>query len=642
VVSLLPQQDGKTLHVKFSKNVISETALLSSNYLINGNIHPNICEVVDNDFSLIKISCNDELPDRAENKIQIENIYDMVGNMMEKYVGMFRFAKIRRNDILITEIMSNPHPVVGLPDCEYVELHNFGIPDTVILKNWKLRINNSTKNLPEIRIPPNQYVFLIANSCTGYDDEMETNMYRVSSLGIAIAGVQIVLFNESGETIHEIKFSNSWHRNKLKSNGGWSLEMIDPRNPCTGEENWDSSVSELGGTPGKENSIYGVNPDFVPPEIEKVTIVDSACLRVFFTETVFFDSLKALKLFEIDKNIEIASVSEAPPHNNILQINLRNPILPNVLYTLTMKDTVWDCVQNPIQCNKTYPFALPVAPLPFDVVINEVLFNAKNNSRAEFVELYNRSQKVIDLASLRIGSGGADLPDKSVVAVSSGFLLFPGEYVVLCRHKAITEEQYDVPFPNRLIQCDSMPSYANTSGIVFLSDKYYNTIDRFQYNENMHYTLLTSVSGVSLERVSVERETQNANNWKSAAEGYGFATPGYQNSQFSNNQTCEDLLTIVPEVFSPNQAGNADFVEIHCRFEESDNRVTIIVFDRNGSLIKTIANNQLCALNEVFLWDGVSEKNYRVPPDLYIVKMEYWNLNMKRKVIRKTVGVVYP
>jgi gliding motility-associated-like protein len=226
--------------------------------------------------------------------------------------------------------------------------------------------------------------------------------------------------------------------------------------------------------------------------------------------------------------------------------------------------------------------------------------------------------------------------------VSSGFLLFPNEYVALCKHKSITEEQYYVPYPNRLIQCDSLPSFSNTSGVVFLSDKSYNTIDRFQYTDKMHYPLLTSVSGVSLERVSYNRETQNDNNWKSAAESYGFATPGYQNSQFSNNEQFEDVMKIVPEIFSPNQTGNSDYVEIHCRFEESENRVSITIFDRYGNLIKTIANNQICALNEVFLWDGVAEKNYRAPPDLYIIKMDYWNLNTKRKTIKKTVGVVYP
>jgi len=641
VLSLQPQQDGKTLYIKFSKNVTPETALWPSNYLINNNIQPATCDFVGNDFSLIKISCKDELEDRVEHTIQIEDIHDIAGNKMEKFEGKFCFAKIRRNDILITEIMSNPRPIVGLHDCEYIELHNFGVPDTVILKNWRLRINNSNKNLPEIRIPPNQYVFLVANSCNGYDDETETNMYRVSSLGIAMAGVQIVLFNETNEIIHEVKFSSSWHRNKHKANGGWSLEMIDPRNPCTGEDNWDSSISELGGTPGKQNSIYGSNPDNIPPEIEKITVVDAVQLRVFFTETVFFDPLTALQLFEIDKDIKIASVSEAPPNNNILQLHLQNPILPNVLYTLTMKDTVRDCVQNPVACNQLYRFALPSVPQPFDVVINEVLFNAKNSTRAEFVELYNRSQKVIDLATLRIGSGGADLPDRSAITVSSGFLLFPNEYVALCKHKNITEEQYYVPYPNRLIQCDSMPSYTNSSGVVFLSDKNYNTIDRFQYNEKMHYPLLASVSGVSLERVNFNRETQNANNWKSAVEGVGFATPGYQNSQFSNNDMSEDILKVVPEIFSPNQTGNSDYVEIYCSFEESENRVSITIFDRSGNLIKTIANNQICALNEIFLWDGVSEKNYRVPPDLYIVKMEYWNLNTKRKTIRKTVGVAY-
>ncbi|MCL2289555.1 MAG: lamin tail domain-containing protein [Bacteroidetes bacterium] len=641
VLSLQPQQDGKTLHIKFSKNVTPETALLSSNYLINDSIQPEECDFVGNDFSLVKISCEDRLKDRIEHAIQIENIYDMADNKMEKFEGKFCFAKIRRNDILITEIMARPSPVVRLPDCEYIELHNFGVPDTVVLKGWRLRINNANRNLPEIRIPPNQYVFLVANSCGGYDDETETNMYRVSSLGIAMAGVQIVLFNEANEVIHEVKFSSSWHRNKHKADGGWSLEMIDPRNPCTGGDNWDSSMSELGGTPGKQNSIYGLNPDLIPPEIEKITVADSMRLRVFFTETIFYDTLKMLQLFEIDKGIKIASVSEAPPNNNMLQLHLQNPIQSNVFYTLTLKDTVWDCVQNPIECNQSYRFALPSVPQPFDVVINEVLFNAKNSTRAEFVELYNRSQKVIDLASLRIGSGGADLPDRSAIAVSSGFLLFPNEYVALCKHKNITEEQYNVSYPNRLVQCDSLPSYTNSSGVVFLSDRYYNTIDRFQYDEKMHYPLLTSVSGVSLERVNFNRETQNANNWKSAAEGVGFATPGYKNSQSSNHDVSEDILKIVPEIFSPNQTGISDYVEIHCSFEETENRVSITIFDRYGNLIKTIANNQICALNEIFLWDGVSEKSYRVPPDLYIVKMDYWNLNTKRKTIKKTVGVVY-
>ncbi|MCL2434927.1 MAG: gliding motility-associated C-terminal domain-containing protein [Lentimicrobiaceae bacterium] len=641
VLSLQPQQDGKTLHVKFSKNVTPETALLPSNYLRNGTIQPEQSDFVGNDFSLVKISWEDELKDRAEYSISIENIFDIAGNEMEKFEGKFSFAKIRRNDILITEIMSRPNPAVGLPDCEYIELHNFGVPDTVVLKNWRLRINNANRNLPEILIPPNQYVFLIANSCTGYDDETETNMYRVSSLNIAMAGVPIVLFNEVGEVIHEVRFSSAWHRNKYKADGGWSLEMIDPRNPCTGEENWDSSISESGGTPGKQNSIYGLNPDLTPPEIEKVTVADATQLRVFFSETVFFDPLKTLQLFEIDRGIKIASVSEVPPNNNILQLHLQNPIQTNVVYTLTMKDTLWDCAQNLIVCHTSYRFALPSVPQPFDVVINEVLFNAKNSTRAEFVELYNRSQKVIDLAMLRIGSGGTNLPDRSAMAVSSGFLLFPNEYIALCKHKSITEEQYYVPYPERLIQCDSLPSYTNSSGVVFLSDRYYNTIDRFQYHENMHYPLLTSISGVSLERVNFNRETQNANNWKSASESSSFATPGYQNSQFSNYDTFEDVLKIVPEVFSPNQTGISDYVEIHCHFEETENRASITIFDRYGNFIKTITNNRICAQDEVFLWDGVSEKNYRVPPDLYIVKMEYWNLNTKRKTIRKTVGVIY-
>ena len=52
----------------------------------------------------------------------------------------------------------------------------------------------------------------------------------------------------------------------------------------------------------------------------------------------------------------------------------------------------------------------------------------------------------------------------------------------------------------------------------------------------MHYAQLQSVDGVSLERINYNGETQNRNNWKSAAMGAGFATPSYVSAIFSNDR----------------------------------------------------------------------------------------------------------
>jgi hypothetical protein len=57
-----------------------------------------------------------------------------------------------------------------------------------------------------------------------------------------------------------------------------------------------------------------------------------------------------------------------------------------------------------------------------------------------------------------------------------------------------------------------------------------------------------------LERLDILLETQNTNNWKSAAEHAGFATPGYQNSQYIAI-TESDEFTIIPKVISPDNDG---------------------------------------------------------------------------------------
>ena len=58
----------------------------------------------------------------------------------------------------------------------------------------------------------------------------------------------------------------SWYQNAVKKDGGWTLEMIDTKNPCAGISNWKASIDTRGGSPGKKNSIDAVNNDQSAPQ----------------------------------------------------------------------------------------------------------------------------------------------------------------------------------------------------------------------------------------------------------------------------------------------------------------------------------------------------------------------------------------
>jgi hypothetical protein len=484
--------------------------------------------------------------------------------------------------------------------------------------------------------------FALLTAQSNYADlsQVASNVYSISSVIITDIGQVLTLYNERDEPIFTVNFKREWHRNALKRDGGWSLEMIDTESPCMEADNWDSSMDEKGGTPCKINSIAAYNPDVESPQIEKITVEDSVTLKLFFTKPVIADSGRLRNAFQIDRAIPIEGFSFYSVDLKLIKIFLGTPLFYNTLYTLTVMDTLTDCAGNHLPLHSSVVFGLPQRPQKGDVVINELLYEPRDRTDADYVELYNRSDKIIDLSNLLIGNGNGELPAKAAVAVSDGFLLFPKHYVALCKSPKITKEQYFTPYLENLLACDSLPAYGNSGGTVHITDRFFNPIDRFDYKPNMHYALLTSHEGVALERIHFEAATQNEQNWTSAAAGAGFGTPGYQNSQFSELLADDDLLSVIPAVFSPDGDGFEDYTEFCCHFAEMENHVTLAVYDRTGGLIKMIANNKPCGAQECFRWDGDTDKGSRATPQIYVVKLQYWNISGKKKNQIKAVGII--
>jgi hypothetical protein len=568
------------------------------------------------------------------------------GNIARFYYDNFYFGnwttdtilyyKPRRYDIVIHEIMPKPLPAVGLPSVEYVELYNRSeLP--LILKNLSLQIGKNKRILPTIHLQAGDYALIVDDDDLSYFSAYR-NVYGISSLSLTDAGQELTLKDENDSVIHYVKYSEEWHCELIKRNGGWALEMIDNDLPCQGYGNWTSSIALSGGTPLAPNSVYSSIGDIQHPFIERITIVDSITAKVFFNEPIERLSEDAVHWFSVNRGMKVLQIEENPPDFQALTIHFSNSFQYKILYTLKIKDSLCDCAGNAILSFNNISFGIPSQPEKGDIIINEIMMNPKNDEKAKYIELYNKSNKILEMNKLFLGIGKNTVPDK-IVSISSGFLLLPQSYYVVCQNKNITINQYDVPYSERLLNCDSFPNFSKTMDGIFLIDKSLQLIDKMDYSESLHYELLKDYKGVALERLNFDCESGDENCWASAAESYGFGTPGYTNSQYIDMNIHNSILQLYPEVISPNQDGQDDILTINCRFEIPETRASLTIYNDKGIFIKRLVNNALCGIEEHWFWNGISEQGSLSPHGFYIVLLEYWNIKGKKEQKKAVFGI---
>ena len=274
-----------------------------------------------------------------------------------------------------------------------------------------------------------------------------------------------------------------------------------------------------------------------------------------------------------------------------------------------------------------------------DLVLNEILFNPRVDG-VDFVEIYNNSTYPIDLKHLKIARRNDDGNVESIQAISEENSLFlPGSYLAITSDTLKTKTDYPAISYERFVQLNSFPSYPDEKGTIVLLFQD-SVVDEFSYSTDMHIDLMSDANGVSLEKLNPDSESSDQQNWFSAAESVGFATPANRNSQFTEFSTeNKDEILIEPEVFSPDNDGYDDRVFIRYKFDEPGYIGSVSIFNSIGQLVKRIANNELMAIEGSFLWNGLYENNQRADIGIYIIYFEVFNLQGKVKRYKKTCVV---
>jgi hypothetical protein len=630
-----------SLHVQLCFNEAIDPNQLST--LNNYNIIPFIGTPVSLFYDTASLQCVTltlplSLTNNSNYTISFTGLTDCAGNAASPNNANFSYHRLQEFDVVINEIMPDPNPVVQLPDEEYLELHNT-TPYSIPVTDWTLTVGTTTRALPAAVIPADSFLVLTSTSAATLYPGI--NIVGVTSFPtLTNTGGTITIRDASGNFIHSITYSDSWYHNTTKADGGWSLEQIDPLNPCSGENNWSASNSVTGGTPGYRNSINATNTDAVQPHLVRVSVLATDSIRLWFSESM--DSLTMMNngAYFIDNSIGYpVSIRPIGPGFTKCDLKLNSALNPGVTYTITVNFQLTDCTGNQLMNPGTAAFALPQAILPDDIVINEVLFDPKDGG-VDFVEIYNRSAKVVDLKNIVLCTQDTitnTLSDLNLVA-PEGYLFFPGQYLVLSESGATVKLQYPITTnPDLCLDMPNIPSMNVDGDIVVLADTGLHIIDKLVYFSSWHFPLLQDTKGVSLERIDFDRPTQDPTNWHSAAEIVGYASPTQQNSEFNPGGNDDGAVSIVEQVFSPDGDGFNDVVNIGYNFSAPGYVANVTVYDARGRLVRTLVRSELLGTEKgTFSWDGTMDDRTKARVGAYVIYFEVFSTDGKVKTYKQS------
>ena len=167
----------------------------------------------------------------------------------------------------------------------------------------------------------------------------------------------------------------------------------------------------------------------------------------------------------------------------------------------------------------------------FDILINEIMADPSPSvglPDVEWLELYNRSSKTIDLKTLLLSDGGTPqaLPT---------YLLSPDSFVVLTTTSGAAAL---APVTPRVLGMAGIPSLNNDGDALVLTNSNGQIIDQVTYSSSWHATTVKRDGGWTLERINPGLPCLGGENWQSCPVLPG-GTPGLANASLQTSADTE-------------------------------------------------------------------------------------------------------
>jgi hypothetical protein len=531
--------------------------------------------------------------------------------------------------VVINEIMADPTPVSGLPDREYLELYNYG-NSTVNLKNWILELGTKQKVFPDCEIMTGGYLLVTSTGGIG-DLQKYGKVLEISGFGITNSGQNLSLIDPAGNRVDGLGYMPTMHKKGLEG-GGFSLERIDPERKCGASNNWVSTLSSKGGTPGSENTVHASNPDLIPPKVLSTLLAEQRRLEIQMSESFVLPPIASDLLKNVPAGLIVDSLKIAPALSKITIHFRASSILNGSGYTFILQGLQDECGNVMEETNIKFGYYQPVKS---DLLITEVLFNPFPDGE-DFVEIFNNSGHDVDLSGLFLATrDGSGALKQIYPLMNEQQYLSADSYLAITRSKEGILRFYHTTCQECLLQILKFPSLTDESGTIVLLNSNLEVLDEMSYSDKMHNPLVTETEGISLERISISASSSQLQNWHSASKSVGFATPGYKNSVNEMRDTTSQMVQITPDVFSPNGDNFNDQLNICINTGETGWLLNITILNCTGHIVRNLANNFSTGSSDGLNWNGLGDDFQMVQPGIYILNLSLFHPSGKTCLVRR-------
>ncbi len=250
IISIIPSEQGDTLHITFSEPI--DTATFAHTFSIDGNnVEFSIAKV--NNVTLDKFSI---VPNKKLNRHTVYELSNFVtddyaGNQLSSY-DIFRIAiaeNISANCVIINEIMTNATPT----QADFIEVYNkssetYNLYDLCFgsIKNGTLTTCNRICNYNRLMLP-GDYIVVCSDSLLHTQTYNPANPQWVVGCAkfsnIPTEG-EIALCTINGDIIDRVYYSDKMHSPLLHDTHNVSLERILTDASADSPSNW-TSASEI-------------------------------------------------------------------------------------------------------------------------------------------------------------------------------------------------------------------------------------------------------------------------------------------------------------------------------------------------------------------------------------------------------------